>query len=189
MEPKSGDCERTRRRATEKRTISAPTTITAAATCWTSLRSRSHAAAATRPAGRTRAAIKMTSSGRQPLRSAGTSTAGEFRSRRLGGGRGAVMPRAPFALILQVSDTYLPSVRLLINGIASQRAAFLPALWDNGGGQAPHRTGIQPGQCFAVGGCVRAAGKVLPVRRACIRLNSETRPNRSRATKQPAIRR
>jgi hypothetical protein len=157
MEPKSGDCERTRRRATEKRTISAPTTITAAATCWTSLRPRSHAAAATRAAGRTRAAIKMTISGRQPLRSAGTSTAGEFRSRRLGGGRGSVMPRAPFALILQVSDTYLPSVRLLINGITSHRAAFLPAPWDDGGGQARHQTGIQPGQCFAVGGCVRAA--------------------------------
>src|SRR3954467_10061451 len=69
------------------------------------------------------------------------------------------MPRAPFALILQVSDTYLPSVRLLINGITSHRAAFLPAPWNDGGGQARHRTGIQPGQCFAVGGCVRAAGK------------------------------
>ena len=97
------------------------------------------------------------------------------------------MPRVPFALVLQVSDTYLPSVRLLINGITSHRAAFLPAPWDDGGGQARHQTGIQPGQCFAVGGCVRAAGKVLPVRRARIRLNSETRPNQSRATKQPAI--
>jgi hypothetical protein len=73
------------------------------------------------------------------------------------------MPRMPFALILKVSDIYLPSVRLLINGITSQRAAFLPAPWDDDGGQARHRTVIQPGQCFAVGGCVRAAGKVLPV--------------------------
>ena len=44
------------------------------------------------------------------------STAGEFKSRRLGGGRGAVMPRVPFALVLQVSDTYLPTVHHLING-------------------------------------------------------------------------
>jgi hypothetical protein len=29
------------------------------------------------------------------------------------------MPSAPFALILQVSDTYLPSVHLLINGISA----------------------------------------------------------------------
>jgi hypothetical protein len=27
------------------------------------------------------------------------------------------MPRSPFALILKVSDTYLPSIRLLINGM------------------------------------------------------------------------
>ena len=47
------------------------------------------------------------------------------------------MPRVPFALVLQVSDTYLPSFHLLINGIASQCAALLPAPWDDGGGQAP----------------------------------------------------
>jgi hypothetical protein len=29
------------------------------------------------------------------------------------------MPRAPFALILKVSDAYLPSVHLLINGMSA----------------------------------------------------------------------
>ena len=149
MEPKNGDCERTRRRATEKRTISAPTTITAAATCWTSLRPRSHAAAATRAAGRTRAAMKMTSSGRQPLRSAGTSTAGEFRSRRLGGGRGAVMPRAPFALILKVSDTYLPSVHLLINGMSTMSTDWKDSVQAEKMGPARSRACSQGEDCIS----------------------------------------
>jgi hypothetical protein len=34
------------------------------------------------------------------------------------------MPRVPFALILKVSDTYLPSVRLLINGMCAMSTGW-----------------------------------------------------------------
>src|SRR3954467_10055148 len=60
----------------------------------------------------------------------------------------------------------MPSSRTLLRPVSSHTSFHLDHFsidGRDGGGQARHRTVIQPGQCFAVGGCVRAAGKGLPV--------------------------
>jgi hypothetical protein len=48
------------------------------------------------------------------------------------------MPRAPFALILKVSDTYLPSVCLLINGMGAMSICWKDSVQAERVGAAGH---------------------------------------------------